>query len=184
RVPSNRGYIGDLYSQLAVRYERACSYQGAGSVTILTVTTMPGNDITHPVPDNTGYITEGQFYLHDGMIDPFGSLSRLKQNVIGITTREDHSQVMNTMIRLYAGGKEAQQKQAMAFDLSAYDRKLIRCGELFTACFMDLGVAMPLEHALDLGGKTMGECFEPQELLMKRELIDKYYPREKRARQG
>src|SRR5262249_19063535 len=78
RVPSNRGYIGDLYSQLAVRYERACSYRGAGSVTILTVTTMPGNDVTHPVPDNTGYITEGQFYLHDGMIDPFGSLSRLK----------------------------------------------------------------------------------------------------------
>ena len=78
RVPSNRGYIGDLYSQLAVRYERACSYKGAGSVTILTVTTMPGNDVTHPVPDNTGYITEGQFYLHDGMIDPFGSLSRLK----------------------------------------------------------------------------------------------------------
>src|SRR5262249_9243027 len=100
RVPSNRGYIGDLYSQLAVRYERACSYKGEGSVTILTVTTMPGNDVTHPIPDNTGYITEGQFYLHDGMIDPFGSLSRLKQNVIGKTTREDHSQVMNTMIRL------------------------------------------------------------------------------------
>jgi V/A-type H+/Na+-transporting ATPase subunit B len=77
RVPSNRGYIGDLYSQLAVRYERACSYKKAGSVTILTVTTMPGNDVTHPVPDNTGYITEGQFYLHDGMIDPwFGHIRR------------------------------------------------------------------------------------------------------------
>ena len=72
-VPSNRGYIGDLYSQLAKRYERACDYQGAGSVTILSVTTMPGGDVTHPVPDNTGYITEGQFYLHDGVIDPFGS---------------------------------------------------------------------------------------------------------------
>ncbi|MEM8856590.1 MAG: V-type ATP synthase subunit B, partial [Pseudomonadota bacterium] len=71
RVPSNRGYMGDLYSQLARRYEKACDYAKGGSVTILTVTTMPGNDVTHPVPDNTGYITEGQFYLHSGVIDPF-----------------------------------------------------------------------------------------------------------------
>src|SRR5712664_1966022 len=176
RVPSNRGYIGDLYSQLAVRYERACSYQGAGSVTVLTVTTMPGNDITHPVPDNTGYITEGQFYLHDGMIDPFGSLSRLKQNVIGKVTREDHSQLMNTMIRLYSDGKEAQQKQAMAFDLSAYDNKLIKFARMFTTRFMALNVSIPLEQALDLGWQTLAECFEPQELLMKRALIEKYYP--------
>jgi V/A-type H+-transporting ATPase subunit B len=176
RVPSNRGYIGDLYSQLAVRYERACSYKGAGSVTILTVTTMPGNDVTHPVPDNTGYITEGQFYLHDGMIDPFGSLSRLKQNVIGKVTREDHGQLMNTMIRLYAGGKEAQQKQAMAFDLSAYDRKLIKFAELFTARFMDLNVSISLEQALDEGWQTLAECFEPPELLMRQALIEKYYP--------
>jgi V/A-type H+-transporting ATPase subunit B len=179
RVPSNRGYIGDLYSQLAVRYERACSYQGAGSVTILTVTTMPGNDITHPVPDNTGYITEGQFYLHDGMIDPFGSLSRLKQNVIGKVTREDHAQLMNTMIRLYSGGKEAQQKQAMAFDLSAYDHKLIKFAQIFTTRFMALNVSLPLEQALDLGWQTLGDCFEPQELLMKKALVDKYYPRQR-----
>jgi V/A-type H+-transporting ATPase subunit B len=176
RVPSNRGYLGDLYSQLAVRYERACSYKGAGSVTILTVTTMPGNDITHPVPDNTGYITEGQFYLHDGMIDPFGSLSRLKQNVIGKVTREDHSQLMNTMIRLYSEGKEAQQKQAMAFDLSAYDNRLIKFAQMFTTRFMALDVSVPLEQALDLGWQTLAECFEPQELLMKKALVDKYYP--------
>src|SRR5262252_1309373 len=176
RVPSYRGYIGDLYSQLAVRYERACSYQGAGSVTILTVTTMPGNDVTHPVPDNTGYISEGQFYLHDGMIDPFGSLSRLKQNVIGKVTREDHGQLMNTMIRLYSGGKEAQQKQAMAFDLSAYDHQLIKFADLFTTRFMALNVSLPLEEALNLGWQTLTECFEPHELLMKQALIDKYYP--------
>jgi V/A-type H+-transporting ATPase subunit B len=178
RVPSNRGYIGDLYSQLAVRYERACSFKGAGSVTILTVTTMPGNDVTHPVPDNTGYITEGQFYLHDGRIDPFGSLSRLKQNVIGKVTREDHGQLMNTMIRLYSGGKEAQQKQAMAFDLSPYDHKLIRFAELFTSRFMDLDVVLPLEQALDLGWRTLADCFEPQELLMKQALVDRYFPRD------
>src|SRR6516225_7121217 len=176
RVPSNRGYIGDLYSQLAVRYERACAYRGAGSVTVLTVTTMPGKDVTHPVPDNTGYITEGQFYLHDGVIDPFGSLSRLKQNVIGKVTREDHAQLMNTMIRLYSGGKEAMQKQAMAFDLSDYDHKLIKFANLFTTRFMDLNVSLPLEQALDLGWQTMAECFEPQELLMKQVLVDKYFP--------
>lgn len=110
RVPSNRGYMGDLYSQLARRYEKACDFQGAGSVTILSVTTMPGNDVTHPVPDNTGYITEGQFYLHDGAIDPFGSLSRLKQHVIGKQTRDDHSQIMNAMIRFYSSARDAEQK--------------------------------------------------------------------------
>ena len=77
QVPANRGYPGDLYSQLARRYEKACDYAQGGSVTILTVTSMPGDDVTHPVPDNTGYITEGQFYLHEGVIDPFGSLSRI-----------------------------------------------------------------------------------------------------------
>jgi len=110
------------------------------------------------------------------VIDPFGSLSRLKQNVIGKVTREDHSQLMNTMIRLYSGGKEAQQKQAMAFDLSAYDNKLIKFAELFRTRFMALNVSIPLEQALDLGWQTLAECFEPQELLMKRALIDKYYP--------
>lgn len=78
QIPANRGYPGDLYSQLASRYEKAVDFDGAGSITILAVTTMPGDDVTHPVPDNTGYITEGQFYLRNGRIEPFGSLSRLK----------------------------------------------------------------------------------------------------------
>jgi V/A-type H+-transporting ATPase subunit B len=176
QVPANRGYPGDLYSQLARRYEKAADYAKGGSVTLLTVTTMPGDDITHPVPDNTGYITEGQFYLHNGVIDPFGSLSRLKQNVIGKQTRDDHNQVMNTTIRLYSGARDAQQKQAMAFELSDYDQKLIRFGDLFRQRFMDINVDMPLEAALDLAWQTMAECFEPQELLMKQELIDKYFP--------
>jgi V/A-type H+-transporting ATPase subunit B len=176
RVPSNRGYMGDLYSQLARRYEKACDFKGAGSVTLLTVTTMPGNDITHPVPDNTGYITEGQFYLHGGMIDPFGSLSRLKQHVIGSVTREDHSQIMNTMIRFYSGARDAEQKQAMAFDLSPFDEKLLKFGRLFRERFMNIEVSMPLEEALDVCWKTLAECFEPHELLMKPELIDKYFP--------
>lgn len=175
-VPSNRGYTGDLYSQLAQRYERACDYKGAGSVTVLTVTTMPGDDVTHPVPDNTGYITEGQFYLHDSMIDPFGSLSRLKQRVVGKVTREDHPQIMNTMIRLYSGARDAQKKQAMAFDLSAFDRKLLKFGKLFEQRFMDIKVSLHLNDALDLCWKTLAECFEPQELLMKQSLVEEYFP--------
>lgn len=110
-IPAVRGYMGDLYTQFASRYEKACDFKGAGSVTILSVTTMPGDDVTHPVPDNTGYITEGQFYLHDGFIDPFGSLSRLKQHVVGTATREDHGQIMNTMIRFYSGAVEAQKSR-------------------------------------------------------------------------
>lgn len=178
RVPSNRGYMGDLYSQLARRYEKACDYAKGGSVTILAATTMPGDDVTHPVPDNTGYITEGQFYLHSGVIDPFGSLSRLKQNVIGKVTREDHSQIMNTMIRFYSEARDAAQKQAMAFELSDYDMKVLRFGELFRARFMDINVSIPLEDALDLGWQTLAECFQPEELLMKQALVEKYYPKD------
>ena len=118
QIPSNRGYPGDLYSQLASRYEKAVDFDGAGSITILTVTTMPGDDVTHPIPDNTGYITEGQFYLRNGRIEPFGSLSRLKQQVNG-RTREDHRAIMDTMIRFYADYKETLEKQSMGFPMKA-----------------------------------------------------------------
>ncbi|OHD11158.1 MAG: V-type ATP synthase subunit B, partial [Spirochaetes bacterium GWB1_48_6] len=123
QVPSNRGYPGDLYSQLASRYEKAVDFEGAGSITILGVTTMPGDDVTHPVPDNTGYITEGQFYLRNGRIEPFGSLSRLKQMVNG-KTREDHRAIMDGMIKLYANYKDALEKKSMGFRMSAWDTKL------------------------------------------------------------
>jgi V/A-type H+-transporting ATPase subunit B len=139
---------------------------------------MPGGDITHPVPDNTGYITEGQFYLHDGVIDPFGSLSRLKQNVIGKRTREDHGAVMNTMIRLYSEARDAQQKQAMAFELSEYDHRLLKFGQLFRDRFMQSEVSLPLEKALDLGWQIMAQCFTSDQLLMKQALIDKYFPKQ------
>ena len=125
QVPSNRGYPGSLYSDLASRYEKAVSIEGSGSITIIGVTTMPGDDVTHPVPDNTGYITEGQFYLHQGRIDPFGSLSGLKQLVIGKVTREDHGDLANAMIRLYAESKKARERQAMGFKFSRWDEKLL-----------------------------------------------------------
>ncbi|MEQ8765677.1 MAG: V-type ATP synthase subunit B [Planctomycetota bacterium] len=184
RIPATRGYLGDLYTQLAQRYEKACGFRGAGSVTILTVTTMPGDDVTHPVPDNTGYITEGQLYLHDGVIDPFGSLSRLKQHVIGKETREDHGQIMNAMIRLYSGAKEAENKQSMAFELSPFDQKLLRFGKLFRERFMDIRVSLPLQKALDLCWQTLADCFAPEEILIKRELIERYLPKRQSEEAG
>lgn len=176
-IPSNRGYMGDLYSQLARRYEKACDFKGAGSVTILSVTTMPGDDVTHPVPDNTGYITEGQFYLHNGVLDPFGSLSRLKQHVIGRETREDHGQIMNTMIRYYSEGVEAEQKQAMAFDLNEFDQKLLRFSRGFRERFMQLDISMQLEAALDACWDLLAECFDKDEVIIKKDLKDKYWAR-------
>ena len=137
QIPSNRGYPGDLYSQLASRYEKAVDFDGAGSITILAVTTMPGDDVTHPVPDNTGYITEGQFYLRNGRIEPFGSLSRLKQQVNG-RTRPDHRAIMDAMIRLYSDYKSTLEKQSMGFKMSAWDNKLLKYGARFENEMMSL----------------------------------------------
>lgn len=176
QIPSNRGYPGSLYSDLAARYEKAVDIQGQGSITILSVTTMPGGDVTHPVPDNTGYITEGQFYLHGGAIDPFGSLSRLKQQVIGKVTREDHGELANTMIRLYADSKKARERQAMGFRLSRWDEKLLRYSFLFEERMMDLEVNLILEKALDLGWATLAECFDVEEAGVKKQIADKYWP--------
>ncbi|QHX44003.1 V-type ATP synthase subunit B [Treponema vincentii] len=170
QVPSNRGYPGDLYSQLAARYEKAVDFDDAGSVTVLAVTTMPGDDVTHPVPDNTGYITEGQFYLKHGRIEPFGSLSRLKQNVNG-KTREDHRALMDNMIKLYASYKDTLEKKSMGFMMSEWDGKLLKYGELFESRMMDLSVNIPLEEALDNGWKILSSCFTPEETGIKSDLI-------------
>jgi V/A-type H+-transporting ATPase subunit B len=176
QVPSNRGYPGDLYSMLASRYEKAVDIEGAGSITILGVTTMPGDDVTHPVPDNTGYITEGQFYLKNGHIEPFGSLSRLKQNVNG-KTREDHRALMDGLIKLYAQYRESLEKKAMGFSMSEWDEKLLKYGELFETKLMDLSVNIPLEDALDLGWEILAECFEPNETGLKSSLIKERWPK-------
>ena len=176
QVPSNRGYPGSLYSDLASRYEKAVDIDGSGSITIISVTTMPGDDVTHPVPDNTGYITEGQFYLHGGRIDPFGSLSRLKQQVIGKVTREDHGHLANAKIRLYAESKKARERQSMGFRLSNWDHKLLDFSRLFEERMMNLEVNIPLEQALDLGWKTLAECFKPHEVGIKKEMIERYWP--------
>jgi len=176
QIPSNRGYPGSLYSDLASRYEKAVDIDGGGSITIISVTTMPGGDVTHPVPDNTGYITEGQFYLHGGKIDPFGSLSRLKQQVIGRVTREDHGDVANAQIRLYAESKKARERQSMGFRLSRWDEKLLEYSLLFEKQMMDLEVNISVEEALDLGWQILAQCFESHEVGIKQGLINKYWP--------
>ena len=176
QIPSNRGYPGDLYSQLAARYEKAVDFDTAGSITILAATTMPGDDVTHPVPDNTGYITEGQFYLRNGRIEPFGSLSRLKQNV-NKKSRDDHRTIMNTMIQLYAAFKETLEKRAMGFRMSPWDHKLLKYGERFEREMMDLRVNIPLEQALDLGWRILADCFEREETGIPTALVEKFWPK-------
>ncbi|TVQ24965.1 MAG: V-type ATP synthase subunit B [Spirochaetaceae bacterium] len=175
QVPSNRGYPGDLYSQLASRYEKAVDFEGAGSITILGVTTMPGDDVTHPVPDNTGYITEGQYYLRNGRIEPFGSLSRLKQ-LVNDKTRDDHRAVMDGMITLYANYRESVEKRSMGFRMSEWDTKLLKYGALFESEMMDLSVNIPLEQALDRGWSILAECFAPAESGLRTELINRFWP--------
>jgi len=175
QVPSNRGYPGDLYSQLASRYEKAVDFETAGSITVLGVTTMPGDDVTHPVPDNTGYITEGQYYLKNGRIEPFGSLSRLKQQVNG-KTREDHRALMDGMIKLYSAFRDTLEKKAMGFVMSNWDEKLLKYGEQFEHRMMDLSVNIPLEKALDLGWEILSDCFNPEETGLRTELIKKFWP--------
>lgn len=175
QVPSNRGYPGDLYSQLASRYEKAVDFENSGSVTILAVTTMPGDDVTHPVPDNTGYITEGQYYLKGGRIEPFGSLSRLKQNVNG-KTRKDHRALMDAMIRLYASYKDTVEKKNMGFVMNRWDEKLLKYGSLFEEKLMSLSVNLSLENALDLGWQILADCFEKDETGIKSELIEEFWP--------
>jgi V/A-type H+-transporting ATPase subunit B len=180
QIPSNRGYPGDLYSQMARRYEKAVDFDGAGSMTVLACVTMPGDDVTHPVPDNTGYITEGQFYLRNGRIEPFGSLSRLKQQVNG-DTRDDHRAIMDGCIQLYATCRESREKRQMGFEMSPWDRKLLRYGEMFESQIMDLQVNIPLFEALDRCWNILAECFTPEETGIRRSLIEAHWPKDLEA---
>jgi V/A-type H+-transporting ATPase subunit B len=175
QVPSNRGYPGDLYTQLARRYEKAVDFDGAGSMTVLACVTMPGDDVTHPVPDNTGYITEGQLYLRNGRIEPFGSLSRLKQLVNG-ETRDDHRAIMNSCIQLYAQCDESREKREMGFELSEWDERLLRYGDLFEDKIMDLTLNLELFDALDKCWEILAECFKPEETGIRDAIIQKHWP--------
>ena len=176
KIPSNRGYPGDLYTQMAKRYEKAVDLDGAGSVTILACVTMPGDDDTHPVPDNTGYITEGQFYLREGRIDAFRSLSRLKQQV-NDDTRDDHRAIMNACIQLYADCRESRERRDMGFEMSDWDEGLLKYGDLFEERISSLEVNIPLEEALDRCWEMLAECFEPAETGIRRSIIEAHWPK-------
>jgi V/A-type H+/Na+-transporting ATPase subunit B len=183
QVPSNRGYPGDLYTQLAKRYEKAVDFDGAGVMTLLACVTMPGDDVTHPVPDNTGYITEGQLYLRNGRIEPFGSLSRLKQLVNG-DTRDDHRAIMNACIQLYAQCHESREKREMGFELSRWDNRLLKYGDLFEQKIMDLNLNIPLFDALDQCWLILAECFEPEETGIQSSIVENHWPKKEAVAQS
>ncbi|MBN2803559.1 MAG: V-type ATP synthase subunit B [Deltaproteobacteria bacterium] len=176
RIPSNRSYPGDLYTMLAKTYERAVDFRDAGSVSIITVTTMPGDDVTHPVPDNTGYITEGQFYLKGGKVQLQGSLSRLKQ-LVNKDTREDHRDVMTQAVQFYAEYLKAQERAQLGFGLDQYQKNCLHFGELFEERIMDLAVSMPLIESLDSLWDIFGQCFSKDTVRIKSAIKDKYWPR-------
>tara|TARA_R110002050_G_scaffold131761_1_gene253660 strand:+ start:671 stop:1999 length:1329 start_codon:yes stop_codon:yes gene_type:complete len=185
QIPSKDAMPGSLYSDLARIYEKAVQFPEGGSITIIAVTTLNDGDITHAIPDNTGYITEGQLYLKRDtdtgltIIDPFRSLSRLKQNVIGKKTRADHPQLMNALVRLYADASEARSKQENGFDLNDFDVRSLAFAKDYVRELLDVRLNIDSESMLDIGWKLLAQHFKVFELGIKQEFIDKYWPGEK-----
>ncbi len=181
QIPSKDSMPGSLYSDLASIYEKAAQFRHGGSITILAVTTLNDGDITHAIPDNTGYITEGQLYLkHDAeigkvIIDPFRSLSRLKQNVIGKKTREDHPQVMNALVRLYADAMNARSKKENGFDLNEYDERCLSFAREYALELLAVDINISIDEMLDTGWKLLSKHFKKIESNIKESLIDKYW---------
>ena len=183
QIPSKDSMPGSLYSDLAKIYEKAVQFPDGGSITIIAVTTLSGGDITHAVPDNTGYITEGQLYLRRDsnvgkvIIDPFRSLSRLKHLVIGKKTREDHPQVMNAAVRLFSDAAGAQTKQENGFDLTDYDERTLRFAADYSRQLLAIDVNIDIEGMLDTAWGLFGKYFRPAEVNIKQSLIDTYWPK-------
>ena len=181
QIPSKDSMPGSLYSDLAKIYEKAVQLPSGGSITIIAVTTLNDGDITHAIPDNTGYITEGQLYLRADadsgkvIIDPFRSLSRLKQLVQGKKTREDHSQVMNASVRLYADAQNAKTKLENGFDLSDYDHRCLKYAKEYATRLLSIDVNITIEEMLDTAWELFGKYFSKAETGIKQALIDKYW---------
>src|SRR6056297_593689 len=173
QIPANQGYPGDLYSQLASRYEKAADIEDSGSLTILGVTTM--DDVTHPVPDNTGYITEGQFYMKDGYLELFGSLSRLKQQV-NDRTRPDHRSIMNAMARLLSEAEERVKAQKFGSVKDDYSLRLLAYRNTFQRELMNPFRYLELEDALDLCWDILSQHFKKEEVGLSSKLIEDYWP--------
>lgn len=181
QIPSKDSMPGSLYSDLAKIYEKAVQFPDGGSITIIAVTTLSGGDITHSVPDNTGYITEGQLYLRRDsdigkvIIDPFRSLSRLKQLVIGKKTREDHPQVMNAAVRLYADAANARTKMENGFDLTDYDNRTLAFAKDYSRNLLAIDVNVNTTEMLDIAWTLFAKYFSPEEVNIKQELVDRYW---------
>lgn len=181
QIPSKDSMPGSLYSDLAKIYEKAAQFPSGGSITIIAVTTLSGGDITHAVPDNTGYITEGQLFLrHDSdvgkvIVDPFRSLSRLKQLVQGKKTRDDHPQLMNAAVRLYADAANAKTKLENGFDLTDYDQRTLSFAKDYSEYILAINVNLNTVEMLDKTWELLSKYFKPTEVNMKQELVDKYW---------
>jgi V/A-type H+-transporting ATPase subunit B len=182
QIPSKDSMPGSLYSDLAKIYEKAVQLPTGGSITIIAVTTLSGGDITHAIPDNTGYITEGQLYLRRDsdiskvIIDPFRSLSRLKQNVIGKDTRHDHGKVMNAAIMLYAEAANAKTKLENGFDLSDFDERALAFAKRYANDLLAIDVNIGAEEMLDRTWGLFAEFFKPAEVGIKQDLVDEFWP--------
>jgi len=184
QIPSKDSMPGSLYSDLAKIYEKAVQFPEGGSITIIAVTTLSGGDITNAVPDNTGYITEGQLFLRKDtdigkvIVDPFRSLSRLKQLVIGKKTREDHPQVMNSAVRLFADAANAKTKLENGFDLTDYDQRCLSFAKDYSNKLLAIDVNIDIDKMLNTAWDLFGKYFKPEEVGIKQELVDKYWPKD------
>jgi V/A-type H+-transporting ATPase subunit B len=182
QIPSKDSMPGSLYSDLAKLYEKAVQFPDGGSITIVAVTTLSGGDITHAIPDNTGYITEGQLFLRTDsdtnkvIVDPFRSLSRLKQLVIGKKTREDHPQVMNAAVRLYADAANAKTKLENGFDLSDYDERCLKFAHEYSIKLLAIDVNIDIETMLNQAWELLAKYFSKTEVAIRNELVIKYWP--------
>ncbi len=183
QIPSKDSMPGSLYSDLAKIYEKAVQLHNGGSITIIAVTTLSGGDITNAVPDNTGYITEGQLFLRKDsdtgkvIVDPFRSLSRLKQLVIGKKTREDHPQVMNAAVRLYSDAANAKTKLENGFDLSDYDERTLKFAKEYSEKLLAIDVNIEITEMLDTAWRLFAKYFTKSEVAIKEALTEKYWPR-------
>ena len=192
-VPGRRGYPGYLYTDLATMYERAGRKEGSeGSITMIPILTMPEDDKTHPIPDLTGYITEGQIILSRDLyrkgvlppVDVLPSLSRLKDKGIGAgKTREDHAGTMNQLFSCYARGKEAKELMVVLGEaaLTPTDRLYAKFADEFERRYVNQGFDenRTIEETLDLGWELLS-IFPRSELKrIKPELIDRYMPESK-----
>lgn len=190
-VPGRRGYPGYLYTDLSTLYERAGRIKGkTGSITQIPVLTMPEDDKTHPIPDLTGYITEGQIMIHRGLhaqgiyppVDVLPSLSRLKDKGIGAgKTREDHADVMNQLYSAYARGKNAKELAVVLGEsaLSEVDLLFVKFADAFEDRFVRQGENenRTIEESLRLGWELLAMLPRAELKRVRDAFIEKYYPK-------